>query len=105
MTMRAIRSEDIRAPAVAGMFYPEDPTELRRTVEMLLEKAQPSNTTKRIVAAVAPHAGYMYSGPVAAHTFKTLQACCSPPDTGNFFPTVVVIAPSHREAFPFISVF
>jgi AmmeMemoRadiSam system protein B len=110
MKMPAIRSEDIRAPAVAGMFYPEDPTALRRTVETLLEKAQPAITKKRIIAAVAPHAGYMYSGPVAAHTFKTLQACCplnvaTPPEDEKPVPTVVVIAPSHREPFPYISVF
>jgi hypothetical protein len=103
--MRAIRPEDIRAPAVAGMFYPEDAGDLRRTVATLLDAATPQDPDKSVVAAIAPHAGYMYSGPVAAYTFKTLQACCPPLATDQFSPTVAVIAPSHREAFPYISVF
>ncbi len=108
--MRAIHSGDIRAPAVAGMFYPEDAGELRRNVETLLEAATPQYSNKPIVAAIAPHAGYIYSGPVAAYTFKTLQAryptsAAPPPTTEQFSPTVVVIAPSHRETFPYISVF
>ncbi|MDZ7290143.1 MAG: AmmeMemoRadiSam system protein B [candidate division KSB1 bacterium] len=104
--MRAIHAEDIRAPAVAGMFYPEDAAELRRTVEMLLQQAEIKTTAKSVVATVAPHAGYIYSGPVAAHTFKMLQSCYPPSAEEKFrSPTVVVIAPSHREAFPFVSVF
>ncbi|MGH7449830.1 MAG: AmmeMemoRadiSam system protein B [bacterium] len=108
--MRAIHSGDIRAPAVAGMFYPEDAGELRRNVKTLLEAAAPQYSDHSIVAAIAPHAGYIYSGPVAAYTFKTLQAryptSVAPPSTADqFSPTVVVIAPSHRETFPYISVF
>jgi len=103
--MREIRAEDIRAPAVAGLFYPDDPTRLRHDVEKLLAEAQPEYPNKTILAAVAPHAGYLYSGPAAAHVFKTLQACYSPPAAEKFSPTIVVVAPSHREAFPFISVF
>ncbi len=108
--MRAIRPEDIRAPAVAGMFYPEDAGELRRTVKALLETAAPRTSGQPIVAALAPHAGYIYSGPVAAYTFKALQAqrflgATTSPAADQFSPTVVIIAPSHREAFPYVSVF
>jgi len=99
--MREIRAGDIRAPAVAGMFYADDATQLRREVEKLLAAADPSLPTNEIIAAVSPHAGYMYSGGVAAYAFKTLQARYSPPNS----PTVFLIAPSHREAFPFISIF
>jgi hypothetical protein len=56
------------------------------------------------MAAMAPHAGYMYSGGVAAHVFKALQAY-PPPGPEKSPPTVVVISPSHHEAFPCISVF
>jgi len=103
--MREIQAEDIRAPAVAGLFYPDDPTQLRHEVEKLLAEAQPEYPDKAVVAAVAPHAGYMYSGPTAAYVFKALQACFSPPAAEKFSPTIVVVAPSHHEAFPFISVF
>jgi len=102
--MREIHAGDIRAPAVAGMFYPDAATPLRREVETLLAAASPPNLANQIIAAVTPHAGYMYSGGVAAHTFKALQAGYSPP-TANKSPTVFLIAPSHRETFPFISVF
>jgi len=102
--MREIHAGDIRAPAVAGMFYDADAMPLRREVETLLAAARPPNLTNQIIAAVAPHAGYMYSGGVAAHTFNALQAGYSPPTPGQS-PTVFLISPSHREAFPFISVF
>ena len=102
--MREIHAGDIRAPAVAGMFYANDAPQLRREVEKLLAAASPSLQTNEIIAAVTPHAGYMYSGGVAAHTFKALQAYYSPP-AANKSPTVFLIAPSHHEAFPFISVF
>ncbi|MCG3121470.1 MAG: hypothetical protein ALAOOOJD_04585 [bacterium] len=102
--MRAIHSKDIRAPAVAGMFYSDNATQLRQEVENFLAAASPPDSPRQIIAAVAPHAGYMYSGPVAAYTFKTLQIRYSRPPTEQFSPTVVIVAPSHR-AFPFISVF
>lgn len=102
--MREINAGDIRAPAVAGMFYSDDAAQLRREVENLLAAASPPPQAKQIIAAVAPHAGYMYSGGVAAHAFKALQAGYSPP-AAHQTPTVFLIAPSHREAFPFISVF
>ena len=51
----------------------------------------------QILAVVAPHAGYPYSGPVAAYTYAALK--------GRKFSRVVVIAPSHFEAFEFTSVY
>jgi hypothetical protein len=103
--MREIHAEDIRAPAVAGMFYPEEAGQLRHDIQKFLEDAHPQYSAASIIAAVAPHAGYMYSGPVAAYVFKTLQFCSPLVATTKICPTVVVIAPSHHEAFPFISVF
>jgi hypothetical protein len=101
--MQVIQPEDIRAPAVAGKFYPSDALELRHTVDGLLQDA-PTLSDKKLIAAIVPHAGYMYSGGVAAHVFKTLQTC-SPPRSHTPSPTVVVISPSHRERFPYISIF
>jgi AmmeMemoRadiSam system protein B len=103
--MRAIRPEDIRAPAVAGTFYPDDAASLRHEVEELLQAAPAPSPAKPIIAAIAPHAGYMYSGVVAAYAFKALQTGYSPSPEEKVPPTIVVIAPSHHEAFPFISVF
>jgi hypothetical protein len=63
---------------------------------MLAHVAEPP-ITDRILAVVAPHAGYQYSGPVAAYTYAALR--------GRKFSRVVVIAPSHYESFGFSSVF
>jgi hypothetical protein len=87
----------VRQPAVAGQFYPADPTELRRMVDDFVAQAEVPNLSGQIVALIAPHAGYIYSGKVAAHSYALLK--------GQRFERVVVIAPSHFEAFPFISIY
>ena len=63
---------DVRQPAVAGHFYPDDPAELRRTVEELLESVTPMGEDADAPppkAIIAPHAGYVYSGPTAAAAY------------------------------------
>ncbi len=77
----------IREPAVAGMFYPADPAELRRMIEGFLAEAKPGAHPKAIVA---PHAGYIYSGPIAASVYKRIN-----PEN---ILRVVLIGPSHRVA-------
>jgi len=86
----------IRQPAVAGSFYPADPKELGSMIDGFLAKAAPP-PLENVVALVAPHAGYVYSGPVAAYSYALLK--------GKEFDRVVVIAPSHYEAFGFSSVY
>jgi MEMO1 family protein len=74
----------VRPPAVAGRFYPADPTELRAVVATLLADARrPHPLTVR--AAIAPHAGYLYSGPTAAAVFARVAVP----------GLVVVLAPNH----------
>ncbi|MGA8086917.1 MAG: AmmeMemoRadiSam system protein B [Terracidiphilus sp.] len=89
--------QKIRQPGVAGAFYPADPQALLATIDDMLAHASPSIIDGPILAAVAPHAGYPYSGPVAAHTYAALK--------GHNYSRVVVIAPSHYEAFNFTSVY
>src|SRR5438067_8712313 len=60
----------VRAPAVAGSFYPADPSRLRDTVARLLAAAQHGSPPK---ALIAPHAGYVYSGAVAASAFRRVE--------------------------------
>jgi len=57
--------ETVRPPAVAGRFYPADATTLRRAVDTLVRQARPVRTGDA-VAVVAPHAGFVYSGQIAA---------------------------------------
>ena len=60
----------VRAPAVAGVFYPGEAAALRDAVDRLLgEMPLPRFAADRPRALIAPHAGYAYSGPVAASAF------------------------------------
>ena len=63
-------AEIVRPPAVAGGFYPGSPTALSAMIKSLLEGVPDETISGEILAAVAPHAGYRYSGKVAAHTHK-----------------------------------
>jgi AmmeMemoRadiSam system protein B/AmmeMemoRadiSam system protein A len=87
----------VRLAGVAGSFYPADPAALTAMMDSMLAKVPPSNLDGPILAVIAPHAGYEYSGPVAAYTYAALK--------GHSDSRVVVIAPSHYEAFDFTSVY
>ncbi len=90
--------EIVRPPVVAGMFYPGSAGELKRSVENYLNNATDiSIKLKNLYGIVAPHAGYIYSGCVAAVGYKLLQK--------NPSTNVVVIAPSHREYFKGASIY
>ncbi len=90
-------SESVRKPAVAGAFYPGTPGELRKVVSDMLAAAKPPKVNGRIVGLIAPHAGYIYSGEVAAHAYKLIE--------GRRFDAVIVIAPSHHVAFRGCSIY
>ena len=77
----------IRAPAVAGAFYPADPSDLSRTVDALLAEARSGADEPRPAALVVPHAGYIYSGPVAAEGYARIR--------GLQIPRVVILGPAH----------
>ena len=82
----------VRSPAVAGLFYPADAKQLRAEVRQFMAQAKPA----RIVspkALIAPHAGYIYSGPVAANAYAQLR------EIANQITRVVLLAPAHRLAF------
>ncbi len=93
---RTAEQTGIRPPAVAGSFYPADRAELSKTVDGLLADAKTAAITEPL-ALVVPHAGYPYSGGVAAYSYALLQ--------GRKISRVVIIAPSHYDAFPFTSVY
>ncbi len=84
--------EDIRKPAVAGSWYPGDPDSLRAMIEAFIEKADVPKIDGRIFCLIAPHAGYIYSGPVAAYAFKALLQR-KDEYKGN---TVILVGFSHR---------
>jgi len=89
---------NVRKPVVAGQFYTADPLALRKEIESYMAGAETDDAPAgEVVAIVSPHAGYMYSGGVAAHGYRLVR--------GKQYETVVVIAPSHVEYFDFCSVF
>ena len=84
----------IRQPAVAGSFYPADPAGLLRLVDSHLDAARaaldPAATAPK--AVIAPHAGYVYSGAMAAHAFARLELA------RDTIERVVVLGPTHKVA-------
>lgn len=89
--------KEIREPVVAGMFYPDRPETLTRDVKRYLENSKKEKVEGEVVALVSPHAGYMYSGQVAAYAYKLIE--------GKTYDTVVIVAPSHRALFKGASVY
>jgi len=75
----------IRPCAVSGMFYPKDPDHLEQLMATFFSNAGPSPGATGIVA---PHAGYVYSGAVAARAFASIDR--------SFAGTFIIIGPSHR---------
>ncbi len=85
----------IRHPVVAGYFYPSNPQKLEAMVrDFLSVPKQPLGG--RVAGLIAPHAGYVYSGPVAGVAYSQVK--------DEHYDTVIVLAPSHAVAFHGISI-
>jgi MEMO1 family protein len=80
----------VRQPAVAGTFYPANAGILRHTVEHLLKASVTSFETERPKALIVPHAGYVYSGPVAGQAYAQLIK------HAGIIRRVVLLGPTHR---------
>jgi len=81
----------IREPAVAGTFYPADPDQLK---QMLMHYLNDASTAGKVPKAIiAPHAGFIYSGPIAASVYARLKAA------KEVINQVLLIGPSHRVGF------
>ena len=89
--------DTIRQPAVAGQFYARDPDELATTVAMLLD-AVPADEAPAPKALIVPHAGYIYSGPIAASAYARLRPY------HDCYRRVVLLGPSHRVPFQGLAV-
>ncbi|MBI1425353.1 MAG: AmmeMemoRadiSam system protein B [Gammaproteobacteria bacterium] len=82
----------IRRPAVAGMFYPAEPDELNHMLDEMLADANAIDSPAP-KAIIVPHAGYIYSGPVAATAYRRIQAMAAQ------ISRVILLGPSHRVPF------
>ena len=87
----------VKEPAVAGAFYPADKAALAAMVNAFLSQADSPKQDGELVALIAPHAGYEYSGQVAAYTYRQLA--------GRKIDTVILIGPSHYASFTGVSVY
>ncbi|MGZ8158019.1 MAG: AmmeMemoRadiSam system protein B [Methylobacter sp.] len=80
-----------RQPAVAGSFYPANPEQLHLMLDQFLNDAATNEKVPK--AIIVPHAGYIYSGPIAASAYARLKKA------HDRITRVVLIGPSHRVAF------
>ncbi len=87
----------IKKSLIAGSWYPGNPRILERDILHYFTQVSNAPIQGEILGLVAPHAGYMYSGQVAAHAYKQIQ--------GKTFDVVFVIGPSHRAYFRGVSLF
>jgi len=80
--------ETVRHSVIAGTWYPGSPPQLRRMIDGFVEKVPPVEIPGRLVALIAPHAGYIYSGSVAAHAYALVR--------GRTYDLVAIVSPVHR---------
>jgi len=92
-----MHDKEIRESVIAGSWYPGDAKQLHEHILGYLQSAPDFNITGKLISLISPHAGYMYSGHIAAHAYKLLYK--------NPFKTVIVLAPSHHVRFEGVSVY
>jgi AmmeMemoRadiSam system protein B/AmmeMemoRadiSam system protein A len=91
-------AQGLRKAQLAGSWYPKDPADLARFIDRFLKHVPAFNLpTGDILAIIAPHAGYVYSGQVAAYAYKTIQ--------NKNFESVIILAPSHQWGFDGCSIY
>jgi len=87
----------IRKPQFSDAFYPADPIRLEKMVEQFLNQANIAKSKEKIRALIVPHAGYIYSGPVAAYGYKMIRDFS--------YSKVILIGPSHHFSFEGLAIY
>ncbi len=90
-------AEPVKDADLAGSWYPASKDNLSSVLESYLKQAKPGPVNGDIIALIAPHAGLMYSGPVAAYSYKAVE--------GRNYNTVVILGFCHKRSFNGISVY
>jgi MEMO1 family protein len=93
----AMFKQNIRESVIAGSWYPGDPARLTKDIKGYLAQVPEHKIDGELVALISPHAGYQYSGQVAAYAYKLLE--------GRHYDIVVIVAPSHHAYFKGASVY
>ncbi len=89
--------KDIRKSVIAGTWYPGNPRILRSDIEKFFHNVPVEKVEGKITGLIVPHAGYVYSGQVAAFAYKIIR--------GETFDAVILLGPSHRTFFHGVSVY
>jgi len=89
--------QEIRRSVIAGSWYPGDPKILRSKIEGYLRNVPDLDIGGEVIGLVAPHAGYIYSGQVAAYAYKQIR--------GKVYDAVIVVSPSHHYHFEGVSLY
>jgi len=92
-----MKSSKIRKAAWDGTFYPAEAEKLEMMINSFWKNVVPLKCDSRIIGLIAPHAGYEYSGQTAAAVYRQIK------DTA--YNKVIILAPSHTEAFEGVSIF
>jgi len=92
----AFSDPKIKQPNVSGQFYEADPQRLSANIDAFLSQSSAIPSEKHVDILIAPHAGYVYSGGVAAYSFKSVSQ--------QHYNTIVILAPSHYVSFDGISI-
>jgi hypothetical protein len=90
-------AENIKDPAVAGIFYPADKKALKESVEGFLSRVKKGHKDGKLIALISPHAGYRFSGHVAAYGFSELK--------DSAIQKVILIGAAHHAAYKGASVY
>ena len=90
-------THEVRNPVVAGLFYPGNKTQLKDKLEKLFEHTTTETVDIHPIGLISPHAGYEYSGRIAAEGYKQVQS--------KGYDNVIVICPSHYDYFDGCSIY
>ncbi|MFB3896011.1 MAG: AmmeMemoRadiSam system protein B [bacterium] len=91
------KETDIHWTSSAGQWFPANSTELTITIDGYLNKAMPATLNGELIALISPHAGYPYSGPIAAYAYKQID--------GKQYDTVIILGLSHRYPLNDVSIY
>jgi MEMO1 family protein len=87
----------LKKSVIAGSWYPGTPSVLRRDIDNYFNSIPELECEGEVVGLIAPHAGYVYSGQIAANAYNLVR--------GKKYDAVIVVGPSHRVAFHGVSIF
>lgn len=90
-------NKDIRKSVISGSWYPGNPKILKGDIEEFFHRVDDQKIDGQVMGLIAPHAGYVYSGQIAAYSYRTIRE--------EKFDAVVIIGPSHRTYFHGVSVY